>query len=184
MLAACCRRQQGKGVGGKRHPSFLGDAEGSRVEDQSLWGAIAYEHFALSVLDPYIWLRACGRQRNGGEKLFVVSTDVASAFDALRPELLGDAILSRGSSVFSAAAVVRENLNLFCRPSLGHVSCEPAALEVGARQGGPRTPSAWNQLVAPLIDELLLLWSRVVRPCRGLPNGMIFRYRCWPTTSS
>ena len=68
--------------------------------------------------------------------------------------------LSRGFSVFSGAAVVRENLNLFCRPSFGHVSCEPVALEVGARQGGPRTPSAWNQLVAPLVDELLLLWSR------------------------
>ena len=88
-----------------------------------------------------------------GEKLFVVSMDVASAFDAMRPELVGEAILCRGGSVFSAAAVVRENLNLFCRPRLGHVSCESVALEIGARQGGPRTPSAWNQLVAPLIDE-------------------------------
>ena len=64
----------------------------------------------------------------------------------------GAAILCRVGSVFSAAALVREKLNLFCRPRLGHVSCEPVALEVGARQGGPRTPSAWNQLVAPLID--------------------------------
>ena len=31
-----------------------------------------------------------------GEKLFV-SMDMASAFDAVRPELLGDAILSRGA---------------------------------------------------------------------------------------
>ena len=41
---------------------------------------------------------------------------------------------------------MRENLNLFCRPRLGHVSWESVVLEVGARQGGLRIPSAWNQL--------------------------------------
>ena len=32
-------------------------------------------------------------------------------------------------------------------------------LEVGSRQGGPRTPSGWNQLVATLVDELVRLWA-------------------------
>ena len=50
------------------------------------------------------------------EKLFVISMDVASAFDAVRADVLGDALLERGASVFSDAAVVRENLNLRCRP--------------------------------------------------------------------
>ena len=57
------------------------------------------------------------------EKLFVISMDVASAFDAVRAEMLGDALLERGASVFSAPAVVRENLNLCCRPCPGHLMC-------------------------------------------------------------
>ena len=91
-----------------------------------------------------------------GEKLFVISVDVASDFDAVRAEILGDALLERGASVFSAAAEVRENLNL---PCLGHISNAPVALEVGSRQGGSRTPSGWNQLVATLVDELVHMWA-------------------------
>ena len=41
---ATLRRLSGKFVN-MRHPSFLKDAEHSRVEDQSLWGGIVYEHF-------------------------------------------------------------------------------------------------------------------------------------------
>ena len=113
-------------------------------------------------------------EEEGGEKLFVVSVDVASSFDAIRPGILGDALLSRGGSVFFGAAVVRENLNLFCRPSFGHVSCEPVAKEVGARQGGSRTPSAWNQLVATLVDELMQFWSGRGPAVSRAPEGNDF----------
>ena len=122
---------------------------------------------------------AARKAEEWSEKLFVVSVVEASAFDAMRPELLGEAILCRGGSVFSAAAVVRENLNLFCRPRLGHVSCEPVALEIGARQGGPRTPSAWNHLVAALIDESLQLWSRRGPAVSWAPERNDFSILVW-----
>ena len=43
----------------------------------------------------HILWKDCVKQKNGA-----FSTDVASAFDAMRPELLGDAILSRGARSF------------------------------------------------------------------------------------
>ena len=103
------------------------------------------------------WLKGCAKPKNG-DKLFVISMDVASAFDAVRAEILCDALLERGAS-FSAAAMVRENLNLRCGPWLGHTQCAAVNLEVGSRQGGPRTPSEWNQLVATLVDELVRQWA-------------------------
>ena len=59
------------------------------------------------------------------EKLFVISMDVSSAFDTVRAEILEDALLLRSASVFSAAAVVRENLSLRCRPCPGQNQCAP-----------------------------------------------------------
>ena len=48
-----------------------------------------------------------------GEKLFVVSKDVASAFDSVSAQVLGDVLLERGATtIISSAAVVRENLEL------------------------------------------------------------------------
>ena len=80
-------------------------------------------------------------------------------FDSVRAEILGDVLPERGASAFSATAVVRENLEFRCRPCLGHTQCAPLNLDVGMRQGGPRTPSGWNQLVAFLVEELLQLWN-------------------------
>ena len=59
-----------------------------------------------------------------GEKLFVVSMDVASAFDSVSAQVLGDVLLERGATTISAAAAVRENLELRARPCLGfHKKC-------------------------------------------------------------
>ena len=59
-----------------------------------------------------------------GEKLFVVSMDVASAFDSVSAQVLGDALLERGATAISAAAAVRENLELRARPCFGvHKKC-------------------------------------------------------------
>ena len=87
-----------------------------------------------------ILVKALRKAEEWGEKLCVVSMDVASAFDTVRAEILGEALLQRGASVFSAAAVVRENLNLRCRPCMGQIQCDLVELQVGSRQGGPRTP--------------------------------------------
>ena len=62
-----------------------------------------------------------------------MSMDVVSAFDSVRADILGDVLLERGASAFSAAVVVRENLALRCRPCLGHTQCAPISLDVGLR---------------------------------------------------
>ena len=41
-----------------------------------------------------------------GEKLFVVSMDMASAFDSVSAQVLGDVLLERGATTISAAAAV------------------------------------------------------------------------------
>ena len=113
------------------------------------------------------------------EKLFVISMDVASAFDSVRVDILGDVLLQRGASAFSAAAVVRENLELRCRPCLGHIPCDSLSLDVGLRQGGPRTPSGWNHLVAFLVEELLQLWSTRSPAVCWAPEWKPFEILVW-----
>ena len=70
-----------------------------------------------------------------GEKLFVVSMDVASAFDSVSAQVLGDVLLERGATTISAAAAVRENLELRARPCLGFTKSASFSLDVGMRQG-------------------------------------------------
>ena len=94
--------------------------------------------------------------RRVGRKLFVVSMDVASAFDSVSAQVLGDVLLGRGATVTSAAAVVRENLDLAARPCMGFTKSPPFNLEVGMRQGVPRTPSGWNQVMAVLVEETVV----------------------------
>ena len=79
-----------------------------------------------------------------GEKLFVVSMDVASAFDSVSAQVLGNVLLERGATVTTVAAAVRENLDLSARPCMGFTKSPPFNLEVGMRQGGPRT-SLWME---------------------------------------
>ena len=114
-----------------------------------------------------------------GDKLFVISMDVASAFDSAGAGILGDVLLERGASAFSATAVVRENLELRCRPCLGHTQCAPLNLDVGMRQGGPRTPSGWNQLVAFLVEELLQLWNDRSPAVSWAPEWKPFEILAW-----
>ena len=68
-------------------------------------------------------VEGCKKPKSGAKKMFVIFMDVASAFDAVRAEILGDALLERAASEFSADAVVRENQNLSCRPCLRHTRC-------------------------------------------------------------
>ena len=71
-----------------------------------------------------------------GETLFVVSMDVASAFDSVSAQVLGDVLLERGATVISATAAVRENLDLRARPCMGFTKSPPFNLDVGMRHGG------------------------------------------------
>ena len=45
--------------------------------------------------------------------------DVASAFDSVSAQVLGDVLLERGATVTTVAAAVRENLDLSARPCMG-----------------------------------------------------------------
>ena len=114
-----------------------------------------------------------------GEKLFVVSVDVASAFDSVSAQVLGDLLLERGATTISAAAGVRENLELRAWPCLGFTKGAPFGLDVGMRQGGPRTPSGWNQVMAVLIKELLQLWAGRAPAVSWAQEWMPFEILVW-----
>ena len=114
-----------------------------------------------------------------GEKLFVVSMDVASAFDSVSAQVLGDVLLERGATTISAAAVVRENLELRARPCLGFTKSASFSLDVGMRQGGPRTPSGWNQVMAVLVEELLQLWAGRAPAVSWAPEWVPFEILVW-----
>ena len=114
-----------------------------------------------------------------GEKLFVVSMDVATAFDSVSAQVLGDVLLVRGATITTVAAAVREKLDLSARPCMGNTKSPPFRLEVGMRQGGPRTPSGWNQVMAVLIEELLLLWANKEPAVSWAPEWKPFEILVW-----
>ena len=114
-----------------------------------------------------------------GEKLSVVSMNVASAFDSVSAQVLGDVLLERGATVISATAAVRENLDLRARPCMGFTKSPPFNLDVGMREGGPRTPSGWNQVMAVLIEELLLLWAGRGPAVSWAPEWKPFEILVW-----
>ena len=105
--------------------------------------------------------------------------DVASAFDSVSAQVLGDVLLERGATVTTVAAPVRENLDLSARPCMGFTKSIPFKLEVGVRQGGPRTPSGWNQVMAVLIEELSLLWAGRAPAVCWAPECKPFEILVW-----
>ena len=93
--------------------------------------------------------------------------------------MLGDVLLERGATVTSAAAVVREILDLSARPCMGNTKSPPFRLEVGMRQGGPKTPSGWTQVMAVLVEELLLLWANKEPAVSWAPEWKPFEILFW-----
>ena len=105
--------------------------------------------------------------------------DVATAFDSVSAQVLVDVLLERGATIATVAAAVRENLDLSARPCMGYTQSPPFRLEVGMRQGGPRTPSGWNQVMAVLIEELLLLWANKEPAVSWAPEWKPFEILVW-----
>ena len=83
-----------------------------------------------------------------GMPLCLFSLDVTAAFDHLRPDVLGGVLATRGASPCLIAAAVRENVGLSMRPHLAFAEGSRVPLQRGMRQGGSRTPQAWNHVVA------------------------------------
>ena len=117
-----------------------------------------------------------------GEKLFVFSMDVASAFDSVSAQVLEDVLLAKKATSISAAAAVKDNLELRARPCLWFTKNASFGLDVGMKQESPRTPQAGTRVV--LIEELLQLWAVGLRRCLGLRNGCRLKFWCGLTKYS
>ena len=115
-----------------------------------------------------------------GEKLFVVSMDVARAFDSVSAQVLGDVLLERecyyhlcggsGERTFGAPGT-----SVFG----GSQRSASFSLDVGMRQGGPRTPSGWNQVMAVLIEESLQMWAGRALAVSWAPEWVPFEILVW-----
>ena len=79
-----------------------------------------------------------------GEKLFVVSMDVASAFDSVSAQVLGDVLLERGATVTTVAAAVRENLDLSAKAVYGIHEESPVQSGSGNETRSPKD-SIWME---------------------------------------
>ena len=62
---------------------------------------------------------------------------------------------------------------------MGFTKSPPFNLEVGMRQGGPRTPCGWNQVMAVLVEELLLLWANRGPAVSWAPEWKAFEMLIW-----
>ena len=62
---------------------------------------------------------------------------------------------------------------------MGFTKSPPFNLDVGMRQGGPRTPSGWNQVMAVLIEELLMLWAGRGPAVSWAPEWKPFEILVW-----
>lgn len=90
--------------------------------------------------------------------LYVASMDIAAAFDNMRIDYLGASLSRRGAPAHLVAALLREHTGMSAVPCLGFVSGEPVLLQKGGRQGGSRTPVAWNHLLAESLAALRARW--------------------------
>ena len=61
---------------------------------------------------------------------------------------------------------------------MGFTKSPPFNLDVGMRQGGPRTPSGWNQVMAVLVEELLL-WAPRGPAVSWAPEWKPFEILIW-----
>ena len=114
-----------------------------------------------------------------GEKLFVVSMDVASAFDSVSAQVLGGVLLERGATVTTVAAAVRENLELRARPCLGFTKSAPVQIGRGCETGRPKNTIRWNQVMAVLIEELSQLWAGRAPTVSWAPEWVPFEILVW-----
>ena len=70
----------------------------------------------------------------------VLSMDIDSAFDNIKPEVAARTLRRRGAPAELVCALVRELTELEASPSLAFLRTPPVPYGKGARQGCPRTP--------------------------------------------
>lgn len=73
----------------------------------------------------------------------------------MSPALAAESLREEGAHPAHIAAMHEGMVGVRCRPRLGWVEGDLVPLEVGVRQGGPRTPSLWNSVLALAVNRLL-----------------------------
>ena len=82
--------------------------------------------------------------------------DIKAAFDAMRPVEVHHVLLQAGAPEQLATAWLRENVGMSAALDIAGVPSDGrVAVSRGCRQGGARTPNAWNRCM-----ERLLLRAR------------------------
>ena len=80
----------------------------------------------------------------------------------------------------TVAAAVRENLDLSARPCMGFTKSPPFNLEVGMRDKVARELLLdGNQVMAVLVEELLLLWANKGPAVSWAPEWKAFEMLIW-----
>ena len=91
-----------------------------------------------------------------GLPLILGSADIATAFDTMEHETLGQSLLGRGAHPDLARALLREVSCMTCRvnfPCAGQSEAFP--LEHGGKQGGVETPEEFNIMTEHALEPIV-----------------------------
>jgi len=92
--------------------------------------------------------------------LAVVSMDVEGAFDAMQHDLFAESLTMHGAPPELAMAWLREHLDMKVQVSVAGCETDWLALSVGGRQGGSRTPRAWNHIMMCILNDVDVVLQR------------------------
>ena len=122
----------------------------------SIWGFRPGRQ-ALDVVGALAW--GFRRAAEWDQELYLASLDVEGAFDAMRAELLGAELEQRGAPASAVEAILAEMVGMEVTTQFAGSSAPPFFPRRGARQGGPKSPAAWNNFVAGKIEDLERSWG-------------------------
>ena len=97
--------------------------------------------------------------------LIIASMDVSHAFDDMPHTLIAQSLLADGAGEELTSAWLREHMDLAVLPTAAGVTCSAVRQTKGGRQGGARTPHAWNHAFGVAFARAKLLW-------RDMPPAM------------
>jgi len=89
-----------------------------------------------------------------GLPLAVASMDVEKAFDAMQHDLFAESLTFRGAPPELALAWLREHLSMQVQVNVAGCETDWLSMAVGGRQGGSRTPRAWNHIMMCVLDDV------------------------------
>ena len=91
--------------------------------------------------------------------LAVISLDIRSAFDEVGHEQLAAELHGHDTPPQLVAALARELAHLTIIPQFMDTDCPPVRQFRGVRQGGPRSPRAFNALIQSSLHDLHTEWA-------------------------